>query len=112
MGTATGGDLVVRSKEKSKENTAREKSAEEGSAPKDEPRYVQDEIRQQSSVVWDIIKSVDGRVFVCGSSKGMGEGVEEALREIAVREGGMSEEGATRFWGEMKEAGKYIAETW
>ena len=77
-----------------------------------ESRYVQDEVRQQADVVWDVINAVDGRVFVCGSSKGMGEGVEAALRDVAVARGGMSEQGAKAFWDEMREAGKYIAETW
>lgn len=77
-----------------------------------ESRYVQDEVRQQADVVWDVINAVDGRVFVCGSSKGMGEGVEAALRDVAVARGGMSEQGAKAFWDEMRDAGKYIAETW
>lgn len=84
----------------------------EGPKHAGESRYVQDEVRQQADIVWDVINAVDGRVFVCGSSKGMGEGVEAALCEVAVVKGKMSEEGAKRFWNEMKEAGKYIAETW
>ena len=75
-------------------------------------RYVQDELLAQATLVWSVIKSLDGRIFVCGSSKGMGEGVEWALREVARRQGGCSEEAAGRFWTEMREAGKLVVETW
>lgn len=81
-------------------------------ATKTEARYVQDEVRAQADIVWDVINSVDGRVFVCGSSKGMGEGVEEALCQVAVSKGGLTEAAAKAFWEEMKGRGKYIAETW
>lgn len=88
------------------------KAEEQWTPPVGETKYVQDEVRQQGDIVWDVINSVDGRVFVCGSSKGMGEGVEEALKEIAMKKGGFGVEGAKAFWEEMKGAGKYIAETW
>jgi sulfite reductase alpha subunit-like flavoprotein len=55
---------------------------------------------------------VDGRVFVCGSSKGMGEGVEEALIDVAMEKGNLDREEARNFWDLKKEAGQYIAETW
>lgn len=56
--------------------------------------------------------AVDGRVFVCGSSKGMGEGVEEALIDVAMAKGNLEREEAGNFWQLKKEAGQYIAETW
>lgn len=87
-------------------------TVESAHATKSEAKYVQDEVRAQADIVWDVINSVDGRVFVCGSSKGMGEGVEEALREVAVKKGEMVPEVAKKFWESMREQGKYIAETW
>jgi sulfite reductase alpha subunit-like flavoprotein len=75
-------------------------------------KYVQDEVRAQADLVWFIINSLDGRVFVCGSSKGMGEGVEEALIEVAMLKGNLGQEEAKKFWGLKKDAGQYIAETW
>lgn len=77
-----------------------------------EGRYVQEEVRNQADLVWYIINAVDGRVFVCGSSKGMGEGVEEALIEVAMSKGNLEHEEASNFWKLKKEAGQYIAETW
>jgi sulfite reductase alpha subunit-like flavoprotein len=75
-------------------------------------RYVQEEVLNQKDLVWFVINSLDGRVFVCGSSKGMGEGVEGALRQVAREMGNMSEAEAVEFWKLKGEAGQYIAETW
>ena len=75
-------------------------------------RYVQEEVKHQKDLCWFVINALDGRIFVCGSSKGMGEGVEKALIEVAMDMGNMSHEEAEEFWKLKKEAGQYIAETW
>lgn len=77
-----------------------------------EGRYVQEEVRAQADLVWFIINALDGRVFVCGSSKGMGEGVEAALVDVAMAKGKLNSEEARSFWAEKKASGQYIAETW
>lgn len=79
---------------------------------KGEGRYVQEEVVHQADLVWRIINALDGRVFVCGSGKGMGEGVERALVEVAILKGGLNKDGAESFWAAKKEGGQYIAETW
>ena len=75
-------------------------------------RYVQEEVRYQADLVWSIINSVDGRIFVCGSSKGMGEGVEEALIDVAMRKAMLNRDEAKEFWAQKTKAGQYISETW
>ncbi|KAF2004121.1 hypothetical protein P154DRAFT_66680 [Amniculicola lignicola CBS 123094] len=77
-----------------------------------EAKYVQDEVRMQADIVWFVVNALDGRIFVCGSSKGMGEGVETALIEVARQKGNMSDAQAREFWEKKKEDGQYIAETW
>lgn len=77
-----------------------------------EGRYVQQEVINQADLVWYVSNAVDGRVFVCGSSKGMGEGVEEALIQVAMRKGNLGEEEAKKYWDLKKQVGQYIAETW
>lgn len=72
-------------------------------------KYVQDEVRLQADIVWFVINALDGRIFVCGSSKGMGEGVEQALVDVAMQKGGISEAQAHEFWTKKKEDGQYIA---
>lgn len=74
-----------------------------------EGRYVQEEVRLQADLVWFIINALDGRVFVCGSSKGMGEGVEAALIDVAMDKGNLNKEEAEAFWTQKKEGGQYIA---
>ncbi|CAN8095189.1 unnamed protein product [Discula destructiva] len=77
-----------------------------------EGRYVQQEVINQADLVWYVINAVDGRVFVCGSSKGMGEGVEEALIKVAMDKGSLDEDEAKKYWDLKKQVGQYIAETW
>ncbi|KAJ4302104.1 hypothetical protein N0V88_002240 [Collariella sp. IMI 366227] len=62
-----------------------------------EGRYVQEEVQAQADLVWYIINSVDGRVFVCGSSRGMGEGVETKQ----ISHGRDGKEKRRRRWGAM-----------
>lgn len=77
-----------------------------------EGRYVQEEVANQADLVWYIINSVDGGVFVCGSSKGMGEGVEEALIKVAMAKGNLEHDEAKQFWKLKQEVGQYVTETW
>ena len=77
-----------------------------------EGRYVQEEVRAQADLVWFIVNAVDGRIFVCGSSEGMGEGVEAALVDVAMTKGKLNHDEAQSFWEEKKNSGQYIAETW
>ena len=74
-----------------------------------EGRYVQEEVRHQADLVWFIINALDGRVFVCGSGKGMGEGVEKALVDVAMDKGNLRREEAEEFWSKKREGAQYIA---
>ena len=76
---------------------------------KGEAKYVQDEVRHQADLVWFVINALDGRVFLCGSSAGMGEGVEKALVDVATDKGNLRHEEAVEFWQKKKEGGQYIA---
>ncbi|KAF3938222.1 hypothetical protein ABW19_dt0204415 [Dactylella cylindrospora] len=75
-------------------------------------RYVQEEVRNQADLVWFVINSLDGRIFVCGSSKGMSEGVEEALIEVAMKKGKLRREEAKNFWKNKEKSFQYIMEAW
>ncbi|RKF61022.1 putative FAD-binding protein [Golovinomyces cichoracearum] len=75
-------------------------------------KYVQDEVRAQADLVWSIINSLDGRIFVCGSSDGMAQGVEKALIDVASLKGSLIEEDAKEFWELKKKEGQYIVEAW
>lgn len=47
--------------------------------------------------MWSVINALDGRVFVCRSSKGIGEGVEKALVDVAMDKGKLRHEEAEKF---------------
>lgn len=79
---------------------------------KEVAKYVQDEVRLQADIVWFAINAIDGRIFVCGSTKGMGEGVEAALIDVAMGKGNLDYETAKQFWQGKKDANQYVAETW
>lgn len=72
-------------------------------------KYVQEEVRAQADLVWFVINALDGRVFVCGSSRGMGEGVEAALVDVAMAKGKLNKKEAEEFWRGKMTAGQYIA---
>lgn len=72
-------------------------------------KYVQDEVRLQADIVWFVINAIDGRIFVCGSSRGMGEGVEQALIDVAMDKGNLNFEEAKDFWAQKRDGGQYVA---
>ncbi|KHJ35782.1 putative fad binding domain-containing protein [Erysiphe necator] len=80
--------------------------------PSGQSKYVQDEVRAQADLVWFIINSLDGRIFVCGSSRGMSEGVTRALVDVAKLKGNLDEDDAQQFWSSKKEAGQFVVEAW
>lgn len=71
-------------------------------------RYVQEEVRAQADLVWHVINAQDGRIFVCGSSKGMGEGVEAALVDVAMEKGRLRRSEAEEFWRQKAKSMQYI----
>jgi len=66
-------------------------------------------VRHQEDLVWFVVKALDGRVFVCGRSKGMGEGVEATLVDVVMDKGTLNREDARTFWDGKKQAGQYVA---
>ncbi|KAL8730146.1 MAG: hypothetical protein Q9166_004229 [cf. Caloplaca sp. 2 TL-2023] len=71
--------------------------------------YVQDAVRHQADIVWFLLNALDGRIFVCGSAKGMGEGVERAIVDVVIDKGHLNGEEAVSFLEGKKREGVYIA---
>ncbi|KAG9543546.1 riboflavin synthase domain-like protein, partial [Aureobasidium melanogenum] len=83
------------------------------SRDQDKPRtYVQDLIRQQSSLVCQILERDGGKVYVCGSSGNMPKGVREALSDVLREHGQMQLEQANEYLDQMEKDGRYKQETW
>lgn len=72
-------------------------------------QYVQDAVRHQADLVWFLLNTLDGRIFVCGSQKGMGEGVEQAIVDVVIDKGNLNGEEAVVFLEGKKREGQYIA---
>ncbi len=106
----TEGEAQVERNDNGDAGTA--KVEDESRKQKKVAKYVQDEVRHQADIVWFVINALDGRIFVCGSTKGMGEGVERALIDVAMDKGNLDYETARQFWKDKAEGGQYIAETW
>ena len=60
--------------------------------------YVQDEVVRQGELIWRVMNEEGGRVYVCGAAKGFLQGIEKALRRVAVQHGKLSDEGARDIW--------------
>lgn len=60
--------------------------------------YVQDEVVRQGELIWRVMNEDGGRVYVCGAAKGFLQGIEKALRKVAMKHGELSEDGAKEIW--------------
>jgi sulfite reductase alpha subunit-like flavoprotein len=68
--------------------------------------YVQHRILEAGPDLWSWLN--DGaHVYVCGDAKRMASDVDKALREIAVRHGGLDEAGAKAWLRSLADAGRY-----
>ena len=74
--------------------------------------YVQDLIRQQSSLIYNALAIQDGIVYICGSSGKMPQAVREALIEGFQNHGAMGREAAEAYLVAMEKSGRYKQETW
>jgi sulfite reductase alpha subunit-like flavoprotein len=74
--------------------------------------YVQDLIRQQSSLVHDHLTNKNGILYICGSSGKMPQAVREALIEAFQEHGKADREGAEAYLVSMEKSGRYRQETW
>lgn len=60
--------------------------------------YVQDEVVRQGELIWRVMNHEAGRVYVCGAAKGFLQGIEKALRTVAIKHGEMTEDEAKEVW--------------
>ncbi len=74
--------------------------------------YVQDLIRQQSSLIFRLLHHSGGIVYVCGSSGKMPQAVRGALIEIFKKCGDMQQGTAEGYLRYMEKEGRYRQETW
>ena len=68
--------------------------------------YVQHKMQQQSAELWKWL-SDGAHFYVCGDAKRMAKDVDDTLRGVAAREGGMSDDDAKAYLSKLSKEGRY-----
>ena len=77
-----------------------------------EKRYVQDLVKEQAKLVYELLHDGNGVVYVCGSSGRMPLAVRESLIEVFQQTGTMERARAEVYLAQMEKEGRYKQETW
>ena len=73
--------------------------------------YVQHKMTERGSELWKWLQ--DGAVFyVCGDASRMAKGVDQALRDIASKEGGMGEDEAAAWVKALQKEKRYLKDVY
>lgn len=71
--------------------------------------YVQDLIKQDSALLYDLIVNQDAAIYICGDAKGMAKGVNDALAEmLCLHDTQMDALAANKRLMEWMSTGKYL----
>ena len=68
--------------------------------------YVQTRMLEQGRELWAWLQE-GGHFFVCGDAKRMALDVDRALHQVAVRHGGLTEDGSKEFVRDLSKSGRY-----
>ncbi|WBW74248.1 methionine synthase reductase [Schizosaccharomyces osmophilus] len=76
--------------------------------------YVQDELRMKGDIVWNVLNHPNGKIYLCGGKQGLLRGVDEALKDICMQYGSMSQNEAANQLATWQNplSLKYIKEIW
>jgi len=73
--------------------------------------YVQDRIREQGAELWRWLQ--DGaRLYICGDASCMARDVDQTLRQVAQRHGGLDPQDAADYWRQMSEQKRYLRDVY
>ncbi|CAK6972512.1 NADPH-dependent diflavin oxidoreductase 1 [Scomber scombrus] len=82
------------------------------SRDQEEKVYVQQRVRENSELLWDLITNKGGCFYIAGNAKQMPASVRDALKEGFQQEGGTSAEEAEQMLEAMERTGRLQSETW
>ncbi|XP_068430284.1 NADPH-dependent diflavin oxidoreductase 1 isoform X2 [Clinocottus analis] len=82
------------------------------SRDQDEKVYVQDRVKENAKLLWDLIANRSACFYIAGNAKQMPTSVCDALKKIFQQEGGMSSEDASQMLVTMERTGQFQSETW
>ncbi|KAI8638479.1 hypothetical protein BD408DRAFT_422998 [Parasitella parasitica] len=74
--------------------------------------YVQDKIRQNSRLLWDLIENQQAKIVLSGSLDKMPGEVAYAFKQIFMKEGGLDAEESEGYFLDMTKSGQYQEECW
>ncbi|KAI9316606.1 hypothetical protein BX666DRAFT_2019230 [Dichotomocladium elegans] len=82
------------------------------SREQDQKFYVQDCVRQNGKMLWNLIENKQAKVVLSGSSGKMPEQVAFALKQVFMAHGNLNAEEAENYFGRMNKTGQYQEECW
>ncbi|XP_075935768.1 NADPH-dependent diflavin oxidoreductase 1 isoform X1 [Anarhichas minor] len=82
------------------------------SRDQEEKVYVQDQVRENAELLWDLIANRRACFYIAGNAKQMPTSVCDALKEMFQQEGGVSSEDASQMLATMERTGQFQSETW
>ncbi|KAL6097233.1 ndor1 [Pungitius sinensis] len=82
------------------------------SRDQEEKVYVQDRVRENAAVLWDLMANRHACFYIAGNAKEMPTGVCDALKEVFQQQGGVSSEEASQMLETMERTGQIQRETW
>ncbi|XP_061655969.1 NADPH-dependent diflavin oxidoreductase 1 isoform X2 [Phyllopteryx taeniolatus] len=82
------------------------------SRDQEEKVYVQHRVRENATLIWDMIANKGAYFYIAGNAKDMPKGVCDALKSVFQQEGGLSPEDAEKMLAAMESSGKSQRETW
>ncbi|CAG8713465.1 14119_t:CDS:10, partial [Acaulospora morrowiae] len=82
------------------------------SRDQEEKIYVQNVLKENAQLVWEIVHEREGNVYVSGKSDRMPTDVMNAFKSIFISEGGMTNEGADNYISSLERTGRYQQEVW
>ncbi|KAL3041269.1 hypothetical protein OYC64_019463 [Pagothenia borchgrevinki] len=82
------------------------------SRDQEEKVYVQQRVRENAELLWDLIANRSACFYIAGNAKDMPTSVCDALKEVFQQEGGLSSEEAEQMLLTMERTGRFQSETW
>jgi len=73
--------------------------------------YVQDRIREHGAELWRWLQE-GAQLYICGDASHMAKDVDQALRQVAHRHGGLGVESAVDYWRRMSEQKRYLRDVY
>ncbi|KAM9734721.1 NADPH-dependent diflavin oxidoreductase 1 [Menidia menidia] len=82
------------------------------SRDQEEKVYVQQRVRQNGALLWDLIAKRGAWFYIAGNAKEMPASVCDALKDVFQQEGGASVQEAEQMLAAMEKTGRLQTETW